>query len=255
MIRQLFASAGGVPEGRRTTGAAPFSVVLHAAAIAGLLFVSSQKVASTDARPPIPVYQPPAATAVPATTPEVRVNINTHPRSSEHPAAAPKPAMHSAPTATPFVEPPSIPDGVQTEPPEPGPTLAPYGSQGPGCTGNCSETGTPGGDPGATGGPGGVDGGVIHVAEGGVEAPRKVRDVAPIYPELMRTARLSGVVHIECVIAPDGRVRDARVVDGNSIFAASAINAVRQWVYSPSKYHGQPVSVVMTVTVRFVLKY
>jgi protein TonB len=252
MIRQLFASAGGVPEGRRTTGAAPFSLVLHAAAVGALLFFSSQKVASTDTRLPIPVYQPPVATAVPATTPEVRVSINTHPRAPEHPAAAPKSAMPSVPTATPFVEPQEVPTGIHNPVEETGPTPAPYGSQGPGCTGNCSSTGTPG-DPDGSG-PGGGEG-VIHVVEASVEAPRKLHDVVPIYPEIMHKNRLSGVVHIECVIGPDGNVRDARVLDGNSIFAASALNAVRQWVYTPSRYNGRPVSVIMTVTVRFVLKY
>jgi TonB family protein len=248
MIRQLFASAGGVPEGRRTNGAAPFSVVLHAAAIGALLFFSQQKVSSHDGPPPRLHFQ---STPTPAPQ-EVKVALKEQPRGAQRPAAPQKQPLPSGPTATPFVEPPTIPDGVRTENVQPGPTPAPYVQ--PGCVGDCPDTGGP-----ASPGPGPAVGpdprpGLIHVAEASVEAPHKTHDVAPIYPEPMRIARLSGIVHIECVIAPDGRVRDARVVDGNSIFAASAIQAVRQWVYTPSKYNGQPVSVVMTVTVRFVLK-
>jgi hypothetical protein len=43
MIRQLFANAGGVPETGRATGAAPFSLALHAVAIGAVLLFAQQK--------------------------------------------------------------------------------------------------------------------------------------------------------------------------------------------------------------------
>jgi protein TonB len=251
MIRQLFASAGGVPEGRRTTGAAPFSVALHAAAIGGLLFFSSQKVASTDARPPIPVYQRPAATAVPAETPVVKVAIKQQPpRGDQRPAAPQKQAIPNVPTATPFVAPSNEPEGVRDEVLQPGPELAPYVP--PGCA-NCTGSGPASvGNTGPETGPVATDN-VIHIAE--AEAPRKTRDVQPNYPEHLRRARVEGVVRVECMIAPDGHVREVRAVEGNMMFAPAALEAVRQWVFTPPKYNGKPVSVVMTVTIRFRIKY
>jgi TonB family protein len=249
MIRQLFTSAGGVPEGRRTTDAAPFSVVLHAAAIGALLFFSSQKVASTDIRPPIPVYQPTAAPA--AATPVAVVSLAPKPPkvggAPKAPVAAPARAMS---TPKPFVQPPEIPntpppDDHNDDPPAMG---APTNGAGPGCTGCAPGVGDPHG-------PGGDPSAVMPVSSTGVEAPRKVHDVLPKYPELARNIHLEGFVHVECVIGSDGKVRDARVASHSSpLFDADALAAVLQWTYTPPKYNGHPVSVLMTVSVHFHLR-
>jgi len=39
---------------------------------------------------------------------------------------------------------------------------------------------------------------------GQIEAPRKIQDIAPVYPELARQARVQGVVILECTISPQG---------------------------------------------------
>ena len=38
------------------------------------------------------------------------------------------------------------------------------------------------------------------------------------------------------------------------VLEQAAVDAVRQWRYTPSLYGGHPVSVLMTITVRFALQ-
>jgi protein TonB len=127
------------------------------------------------------------------------------------------------------------------------------------------EGGVPGGVEGGV--PGGVVGGVVGgldeappppprvVRVGGVvREPRKVKDVAPRYPSLALNARVQGVVILECQISPQGRVETAKVLRSVPMLDEAAIEAVRQWVYTPTLVDGVPVSVVLTVTVNFVLR-
>ena len=58
---------------------------------------------------------------------------------------------------------------------------------------------------------------------------------------------------IDCLIDPQGRVVEARLLEGVPLLSESAIAAVRQWRYTPTLYGGIPVPVRMTVTVRFRL--
>jgi protein TonB len=64
---------------------------------------------------------------------------------------------------------------------------------------------------------------------------------------------VQGVVILECVIGPDGRVTDVHVLRGQPLLERAAIDAVRQWLYRPTRLNGQPVAVVMTVTVTFTM--
>jgi TonB family protein len=90
---------------------------------------------------------------------------------------------------------------------------------------------------------------------GNIRAPRKLQDVKPVYPVSMRTAGREGVVPIEAVVGKDGTVTTVRVVsaDVHPDFAIAAADAVRQWKFSPTLLNGQPVEVVMMVSVTFTL--
>ncbi|MEX2270416.1 MAG: TonB family protein [Vicinamibacterales bacterium] len=91
---------------------------------------------------------------------------------------------------------------------------------------------------------------------GSIRAPRRVDAVSPVYPAAMRQAGLTGIVPIEAIIGTDGTVSSVRVLSAQAhpAFAIAAVNAVRQWRYSPTLLNGVPVEVVMTVTVRFDLE-
>jgi TonB family protein len=87
-----------------------------------------------------------------------------------------------------------------------------------------------------------------------VGAPRKLVHVPPTYPPEALQARVQGTVILECAIGPDGRVTGMEVKRGNPLLDDAAREAVRQWVYEPTRINGVPVPVVMTVTVNFELR-
>ena len=89
---------------------------------------------------------------------------------------------------------------------------------------------------------------------GDIQPPTKVRDAAPLYPAIARAARVQGVVVIEATIGVNGSVQDARILRSIPLLDAAALDAVRQWQYTPTKLNGAPVAIVMTVTVNFRLQ-
>ena len=115
--------------------------------------------------------------------------------------------------------------------------------------------------------PGGVVGGVVGglpdapppppqqaVRVGGqIKEPKKLKDVKPIYPDIAKQARVQGVVILECTISPAGRVSEVKVLRGLPLLDQAALDAVKQWVYTPTLLNGVPVPVIMTVTVNFKL--
>jgi protein TonB len=130
-------------------------------------------------------------------------------------------------------------------------------------------------DLGVEGGvPGGVEGGVAGGVVGGVvgglpdappppeavrvggniKEPKKLKTIDPAYPAIAKQARVQGIVILECTIDPQGRVRDVKVLRGIPLLDQSAIEAVKQWVYTPTLLNGVPVPVIMTVTVNFKLQ-
>lgn len=89
---------------------------------------------------------------------------------------------------------------------------------------------------------------------GNIKTPAKVRDVRPVYPNGAQSARIQGVVIIEATIAEDGRVVGACVLRSIPLLDDAAVEAVRQWEFTPTLLNGVGVPVVMTVTVNFVLQ-
>jgi protein TonB len=61
------------------------------------------------------------------------------------------------------------------------------------------------------------------------------------------------MVIIEATIAADGHVMNARILRSLPLLDQAALEAVRQWQYTPTLLNGVPVPVVMTVTVTFTL--
>lgn len=95
----------------------------------------------------------------------------------------------------------------------------------------------------------------VPVPVGGqIGAPQKVRDVSPVYPAIAQSARVEGIVIIQATIDETGRVIDAKVLRSVPLLDQAALEAVRQWQYTPTRLNGVPVAVIMTVTVRFQLR-
>ncbi len=94
--------------------------------------------------------------------------------------------------------------------------------------------------------------GAVRVG-GNIRPPTKIYDVRPIMPEAAKTARVQGVVVLEVVINVDGAVENTRVVRSIPLLDEAALDAVRQWRFTPTLMNGQAVPVIMTVTVQFSL--
>ena len=68
------------------------------------------------------------------------------------------------------------------------------------------------------------------------ESARKVKSrVAPVYPELARKMNISGTVKVQVTIAPNGGVKDVKLVGAHPVLANAAIDSVRKWRYESAK--------------------
>ncbi len=109
--------------------------------------------------------------------------------------------------------------------------------------------------PGLGPGEGGGTGGGPYRPGSGVEPPRLLREVRADYTDEARRAGLTGEVLLEIVVRRDGTVGDVRVLRAlGSGLDQRAAQAVRQWRFSPARWKGVPVDVVVEVAVEFKLR-
>lgn len=109
----------------------------------------------------------------------------------------------------------------------------------------------------ASNGSGGAQTGTTGVAQGsggpvrlGTGQLQLLTRVEPIYPPLMLRAGQTGTVVLDAVIRADGTVDEVKVLQSRgAFFDQAAINAVKQWRYSPPGFEA-----VLTVTVIFSIK-
>jgi TonB family protein len=74
-----------------------------------------------------------------------------------------------------------------------------------------------------------------------------IKKVDPFYPPALQAAGVSGVVVLDAIIHRDGTIGDVTVLkSSNAAFEQAAIDAVRQWRYTPLPYEG-----IVSVTIRF----
>jgi TonB family protein len=45
---------------------------------------------------------------------------------------------------------------------------------------------------------------------------------------------LSGTVKVQVVIAPDGQVKEVKVIGGHPLFVEATLEALKKWRYAPS---------------------
>jgi TonB family protein len=77
--------------------------------------------------------------------------------------------------------------------------------------------------------------------------------VVPKYPPAAKKAKIQGTVVLSAVIGKDGNIENLRVLSGPSELQQSALDAVRQWIYTPYLLNGDPIEVVTTVHVVYTL--
>jgi TonB family protein len=132
-------------------------------------------------------------------------------------------------------------------------------SNGPGSGGGAGTghgTGIGEGDGSGIGpGSGGGTGGGPYRPGSGIVAPGLLREVKPDYTEDARRRGVEGDVVLEIVVGSDGGVGSVKVLQGlGAGLNERAIEAVRQWRFSPARRLGTPVDVVVEVAVEFKLR-
>jgi len=88
---------------------------------------------------------------------------------------------------------------------------------------------------------------------GNVQGAKIVKKIPPVYPQLAKSARVSGVVHLAAIIAKDGTIQELHSMGGPALLIQAAMDAVKQWVYVPTMLNGEPVQVETTIDVNFTL--
>jgi TonB family protein len=81
-----------------------------------------------------------------------------------------------------------------------------------------------------------------------------IKKVRPVYPEIAKKIRAGGPVQVQVTIAEDGRVMEAFILSGHPSLRNAALEAARQWVFSPTTLSKVPVKVQGMLTFNFVLE-
>jgi protein TonB len=219
------------------SGSVPVSIVVHLVALLVLVVIPL----ASNVIAPIPVIGTRGYLLAAPLPPPPAVIVR-----SAAPPTAPR-SPDSAPTHAPDTITPEPPPSVPFTPMNAADTGLPpgFGVDGGGVV-MTSPQPPPAPEPAKPSGP-------VRVAEL-PEQPHKVIDVRPIYPDLARAAHVEGTVILEAVLDTTGHVTQLRVLRSVPLLDQAALDAVRQWRYSPSIYYGKPVSVLMTITVRFTLQ-
>ena len=65
--------------------------------------------------------------------------------------------------------------------------------------------------------------------------PEVVSPSVPRYPSIARSAKSSGTVNIDIMVAEDGRVTSAKAIDGHPLLRSIAEVSAREWRFAPAK--------------------
>jgi protein TonB len=90
-----------------------------------------------------------------------------------------------------------------------------------------------------------------------VTTPVPLRRPPPAYTAEAMRARLQGIVVLNCVVRPDGRCSDIRVMKSlDMVFGLDqqAIASAREWRFRPGMRMGEPVSVLVTLEIGFTIR-
>src|SRR2546428_8378487 len=87
-----------------------------------------------------------------------------------------------------------------------------------------------------------------------VPAPKRTKSVPPHYPPEAQALGMRGIVILELVVGPDGKIVSARITRSVPPFDDAALTAAREWEYEITKVEGKPVSVILTVPIEFKMR-
>ncbi|HEV7966697.1 MAG TPA: TonB family protein [Candidatus Acidoferrales bacterium] len=86
-----------------------------------------------------------------------------------------------------------------------------------------------------------------------LSSPKLVSSPRPVYPATARQSSIQGSVTVAANIDENGKVASATALNGPLLLRQAAVDAVKQWKYSPGLLDGKPVPSQVTVGVEFRL--
>jgi protein TonB len=89
---------------------------------------------------------------------------------------------------------------------------------------------------------------------GQLKEPALVHRVEPVYPGVAVSANIEGTVILECIVDEEGKVESVKVLRSVSVLDRAAVDAVKQWRYSPVLLNGRPEKFILTVALTFRLE-
>lgn len=89
---------------------------------------------------------------------------------------------------------------------------------------------------------------------GVIKEPALVYRVEPVYPGVAISANIQGTVILEAMVDEEGNVASLKVLRSVPVLDKPALDAVKQWRYSPVILNGRPEKFILTVAVTFRLE-
>ena len=94
---------------------------------------------------------------------------------------------------------------------------------------------------------------LMKLVSGGVLNGKAIDLPAPVYPEIAKRMRATGLVAVEVVIDVNGKVIAAKALSGNTALQQAAVQAALHARFSPTTLSGQPVKVSGVINYNFAL--
>lgn len=66
------------------------------------------------------------------------------------------------------------------------------------------------------------------------EDRKALKSPTPTYPEVARKFNVSGVVKVQVLIAPDGQIKDVKVIGGHPLLVSAVQETLKNWKYAPA---------------------
>jgi TonB family protein len=211
------------------------SVVVQSIVVAAImlvpLFGKPARIAMANVTPLPPYYSRPAPRPITEPQPQQRPIVNTR-RFWETRSIPPTIAFHDAPRSNDFPGEPRL-DVIEI----PGATSLLPGAR-------VAEPPPPL--------PAGDRAHIVHITH--ISPAMLTHRVEPVYPTLAKQIGRAGRVELRAIIATDGTIQSLEAVAGDPIFYQSALEAVRQWRYTPTLLNGQQGQVDTYITVIYNLQ-
>jgi TonB family protein len=66
------------------------------------------------------------------------------------------------------------------------------------------------------------------------ETRKVISNPVPLYPELAKRTRLTGVVKVQVVIGTNGKIKETRVIGGHPVLVSAVEETLKNWKYAPA---------------------